>query len=95
MRNSDGWRRVADTEETPNESEGMRQAKVGPMAERGVWIAPWLGPDGETILVAVDQHHRRIGSECRVAAGASHVLAADEMWERVERDDPIPRLHAI
>lgn len=65
------------------------------MAERGVWVAPWLGPKGETVLVAVDRHHCRIGDEVLVPAGMNSVLIADGLWERVDRDDPMPQLSVI
>ncbi|MFI5228497.1 MAG: hypothetical protein ACHQWU_05485 [Gemmatimonadales bacterium] len=55
---------------------------------RGVYIAPWLGPDGETILVAIDSKRRLIAEPTVVAAGASQVLAGDALWDRLEAADP-------
>lgn len=94
MRNSDGWRRVADTEETPNQSEEMRQSN-GQAFGRGVWMAPWLGPNGETILVAVTREKRLAGEPVIVPIGGNHVAASDELWDRLDGRDPIPNLKLV
>ncbi len=62
---------------------------------RGVWMAPWLGPNGEIILAAVDRNHRRIGDEIMVPLGGNHLAASDELWDRVDRHDPIPNLKLV
>jgi hypothetical protein len=78
--------------ETPDDMRTLSSGSIKP--ERGVFIAPWLGPNGETVLVSLTKERRQI--ELRyVAAGMNHVLAADEMWEHVEDVDPEPFLRAI
>jgi len=62
---------------------------------RGVWIAPWMGPNGETVLVALNRHDRQLGDVILIPAGGNHLAASDELWARVERDDPIPNLRVI
>jgi hypothetical protein len=62
---------------------------------RGVWMAPWLGPNGETILVAVTRDRKLIGEPAFVPAGGNHVKAADDLWERLDADDPIPNLKLV
>jgi hypothetical protein len=62
---------------------------------RGVWIAPWLGPNGETILVALNRHERQLGEQMMISPGSNSLAASDELWARVERDDPVPQLRVI
>ena len=64
-------------------------AQPGLLLPRGVHVAPVVGPDGETILFAVDHRHRLLGAAVYLKPGDSYVGAADELWERIERDDPL------
>lgn len=66
------------------------QAGVG----RGVWVAPWMGPNGETILVAVRRDDRKV-SERMLAFGDDHVQASEDLWDELERADPQPALKVI
>lgn len=59
----------------------------GRLLERGVHVEPYLGPNGETVLVLIDHHHRKIG-ERLVQVGDSHLDIADEAWDEVDRLDP-------
>ena len=70
----------------------MRKATFG--IGRGVWLAPWRGPNGEMILVAVTRDGRRI-DERVLRPQDGHVQAADELWEMLERVDPMPALQVI
>ena len=70
----------------------MRRATFG--VGRGVWVAPWMGESGETILVAVRRDGRRAGSRT-LLAGDDHIGAADALWAILERDDPEPMLKVI
>ena len=63
-------------------------------AVRGVWVSQWRGPNGETILVAVTRDGRRI-AERVLGPGDGHVQAADELWELLDRLDPMPILQVI
>jgi hypothetical protein len=51
---------------------------------RGVWMAPWVGPNGETILVDSDENRRLVGEPVTVPLAASARLVANEVWDRVE-----------
>lgn len=62
---------------------------------RGVWIAPWVGKNGELVLLAITSDNRLVGEPLEVPVGSSHILAADAMWERIERANPIPILKII
>jgi len=64
------------------------------MASRGVWQAPWFGPDGELILVSVTRARRRL-REVVIPHGGSRIEAADSLLAELERDDPIPMLRVI
>jgi hypothetical protein len=71
----------------------MRKATFG--VGRGVWVAPWVGPNGEIVLLALRRDNRLAGEPHVIPLGASHVLAADELWERLDREDPEQRLQII
>src|SRR5678809_1135361 len=62
---------------------------VGALLERGVWTAPFLGPRGEPVLVAVDRDHRKI-IEIVVPAGIGLVDVSDDLWALLDRADPEP-----
>ena len=68
--------------------------RPGTMAERGVWIAPWLGENGEMILVSVRRDRRRI-EERPIPTGSNSIAISDAMWDRLEAEDPMPRLMVI
>lgn len=74
----------------------MRTATIGrDLLGRGVYLAPWQGPNGEIVLLAIT-HKRALACPPRmIPAGASHILAGDEMWELLERDDAVPNLKVI
>lgn len=72
----------------------MRRATFKNGVGRGVFVEPWMGRNGETILVAVDRHNRRL-AEIELAVGDDHFGASERLWAVVERDDPIPTLKVI
>lgn len=53
-----------------------------------------MGPNGETILVAVDRRNRIRGWRV-VRVGENHVQTADELWDALDGEDPVPILVAI
>lgn len=64
-------------------------------AGRGVYAAPWMGPNGEIVLLAITKEHKLAGDPVTVPVGASHHAAADALWERLDADDPIPGLRIV
>jgi hypothetical protein len=61
---------------------------------RGVFVAPWNGRNGERILVAVDRQNRFVEKRL-IPAGEPDIRASDELWELLERLDPVPALKVI
>ncbi len=72
----------------------MRKAQFGAAVGRGVWIAQWVGPNDELILVATDRNSRRL-AERMLAMGDDHLQASDDLWAIVEREDPERMLKVI
>ena len=65
-----------------------RRASPHQLADRGVWIAPWIGPQGEVVLVAVTSAHRLAAAPVTVPAGADRIAAAEALWDHLEAVDP-------
>lgn len=51
---------------------------------QGVWVAPWHGPRGEVILVAVTADGARL-CERMLAPGEDPVDATEELWWLLQR----------
>lgn len=62
---------------------------------RGVFFAPWLGPNGETVLFAVRRNGTLLDQPTEIPARQNPAIALDELWERLDRDDPVPGLRVI
>jgi hypothetical protein len=60
--------------------------------ERGVYIAPWVGSNGEFVLIAISRTGQLVGEPATIPLGYDHVLAGDELWERLDAKDPAPQL---
>jgi hypothetical protein len=56
---------------------------------RGVWLAPWFGPGGQVVLVAIASEHRKL-AELVVLIGGDHVQATDGLWESLDVEAPVP-----
>jgi hypothetical protein len=67
-----------------------RSKSIAPhgLVKRGVYILPWTGPNGETILTAVDRHGRRV-LDATVLPGHDDA-ATLALWEMLDRTDPPP-----
>jgi hypothetical protein len=65
------------------------------LLRRGVWQAPFFGPDGEMVLLAVTRDSRLVGDPVIVPHGASRIAAADVMLDRLNSIDPVPELRVI
>ncbi|MHB1097860.1 MAG: hypothetical protein ACYC3F_17005 [Gemmatimonadaceae bacterium] len=59
---------------------------------RGIHLAPWLGPDGELVLVAVTSKGRTLREPITLPHGADRIGAAEALWEELERADPVAHL---
>jgi hypothetical protein len=65
------------------------------LLKRGVWQAPFLGEDGEMILVAVKRDGRLLCPPVTIPHGGSRVEAGDALFDRLDTADPIPALMII
>lgn len=74
--------------------EDVRTAKFDGLG-RGVWIAPWTGPNGEIVLFKRDRWKRLVGEPRMIQAGENHVLIGEQMWEELDAADPVPELRII
>jgi hypothetical protein len=66
----------------------MRKAQFGDGYGRGVWVAPWMGPDGELILVARKRDNREACPPVYVQPGQNSVEIADSLWDVLDLKDP-------
>jgi hypothetical protein len=75
---------------------GSRAGTAGAASRltRGIWEVPFFGPEGETILVAIDRAGRRI-EERSVPPGANRVIVQDELLARLDVEDPVRRLEIV
>lgn len=64
------------------------------MLDRGVWAAPWIGPNGEVVLLGVTNERKLALDPVTVPDGASRVAAADRIWDAIE-DAEARRLRLI
>lgn len=66
-----------------------------PLLPRGVHRSVCLGPNGETILFAVDHNHRHLrrelGGVVYLLPGDNPFTANDRLWELLNRLDPLPQ----
>jgi hypothetical protein len=54
---------------------------------RGVWKAPWMGRNGELVLVAVDATHRMVGKPALLPLGSDYIAMVDDLWNALERSE--------
>lgn len=71
----------------------MRIASLGQPLGRGVYVAPWCGPQGELVLLAITSAGRLACDPLMIPHGADRVAAADALWDALEEADPDPRRH--
>jgi hypothetical protein len=60
-----------------------------------VWQAPYLGPDGELVLVAVRRNGRSNEAPIVVPHGASRIDAANVLLDRLNAADPVPDIRIV
>lgn len=51
------------------------------LGNRGVWIAPWKGANGEMVLFALDSRSRLVGAPVGVGPLEDGIAIADRMWD--------------
>lgn len=73
----------------------MSRSTVFSALGRGVYVAPWVGPDGEVVLIALSGDRRLIGDPILIPKGGNHVQAGDALWARLDHDDPRPQLKIV
>lgn len=69
-------------------------AALGELLDRGVWVAPWLGPKGEMVLIGITAN-QQLATSYTIPNGASRVVASDRVWDAIEdaeRGQPVLRL---
>jgi hypothetical protein len=59
------------------------------LLERGVWIAPWLGPADELVLLTITSERRLLIPPTVLTNGGSHLVAYDTLWEMLDVRDPV------
>jgi hypothetical protein len=72
----------------------MRKATDGPLP-RGVYVAPWIGPNNEVVLLGITRNHHLVAPPTAIPAGANHVAAGEALWALLDGDDPLPNLKII
>jgi hypothetical protein len=68
--------------------ETMRQAKPFESLPRGVFLAPWMGPEGELVLLAVKANGRLACDPVMLPHGADRGEASDRLWQLLHDVDP-------
>ena len=76
----------------PTEAISVRTANPGQVLGRGVFVAPWMGPAGELVLLAITAQKRLAAPPLTIAPGSDSVRASDKLWDALEAADPDPRL---
>lgn len=59
-----------------------------PASHRGVWKAPWYGPNDEIVLYAVDSKNHLVSDPITVPKGGDHVEVADGLWDLLKASEP-------
>jgi hypothetical protein len=90
--------------QNPNDRDGRRSPAVSArrttadgrkILRRGVWQAPFLGEDGQMVLVAVRRDGRLLCPPVTVPHGASRIEAGDRLCDALDEADPVPSLRIV
>jgi hypothetical protein len=54
---------------------------------RGVWIAPWVGPEDEMVLFAIDARRHLVATHTSPKL-SDHFAALDALWHQLDTVDP-------
>jgi len=57
---------------------------------RGLSIAPWVGPNGEVVLIVTTSQHRKL-TEVVVPGTANHLAIEAKLFAWLDEVDPPPR----
>jgi hypothetical protein len=55
---------------------------------RGVYLAPWVGPNGEVVLIALRTDGRLACEPVTVPDGRSRLEANERLWNLLDARDP-------
>jgi hypothetical protein len=69
----------------------MRQARAFEQLPRGVFVAPWMGEDGELFIIAVRADRRLACQPVMIPHGEDRGEASDRLWKLLDEVDPDPR----
>jgi hypothetical protein len=64
-------------------------ADTSKLLERGVWKAPWMGPNGELVLLAVTSGRQLLVPPAVLVLGSDYIATFDALWELLEARDPL------
>ncbi len=59
---------------------------------RGVFVAPWMGDNGELVLLARTARRTLICPPVTVPHGVSRIAAMDALWDQLDIVDPADRV---
>jgi hypothetical protein len=58
------------------------------MSYRGVWVAPWIGEKGETVLLVIDSFNRLLVDPVKIPLIADHDQLGHHLWAMLDSADP-------
>lgn len=64
-------------------------AELSKLLDRGVWKAPWMGPNGEFVLLVVTSGHTLLVPPSVLALGSDYIASFDALWELLDERDPL------
>lgn len=57
---------------------------------RGVYVAPYLGPNGETVLLAITARQRLAAEPLFLVTADREAEMSDSLWRLLDQRDPRP-----
>jgi hypothetical protein len=79
------------TTNTENTAAAPTAQNADGLFYRGVYRQPFLGPNGEMVLIAITSEHKRL-EEVLVSIDDNPFDASDQLWDRLDKADPAPTL---
>jgi hypothetical protein len=66
----------------------MLKAKPLDTLSRGVWVAPWVGPNDEMVLLAITSDGKlATANPVVIPNGASRIDVSDQLWQLLDEMD--------